>query len=64
MFGALFTLRDTDLPAFSDQLDTLAGDLIARLSDDAIDPTKTPGDKDCSWTPMAPAIRALPGAWH
>jgi len=43
MFGALFTLRDTDLPAFSDQLDTLAGDLIARLSDDAIDPTKTPG---------------------
>jgi flagellar hook-associated protein 1 FlgK len=43
MFGALFTLRDTDLPAFSDQLDTLAGDLIARLSDDSIDPTKTPG---------------------
>ena len=45
MFGALFTLRDTDLPAFSDQLDTLAGDLIARLSDDSIDPTKTPGEQ-------------------
>ena len=45
VFGALFTLRDTDLPAFSDQLDTLAGDLIARLSDDSIDPTKTPGEQ-------------------
>jgi flagellar hook-associated protein 1 FlgK len=44
-FSALFTLRDTDLPAFSDQLDTLAGDLIARLSDDSIDPTKTPGEQ-------------------
>ena len=43
MFGALFTLRDTDIPAFSDQLDTLANDLITRLSDDSIDPTKTPG---------------------
>jgi len=43
LFGALFTLRDQDLPAFSDQLDTLAGDLITRMSDDSIDPTKTPG---------------------
>jgi flagellar hook-associated protein 1 FlgK len=45
MFSALFTLRDTDLPAVSDQLDTLAGNLIARLSDDSIDPTKTPGEQ-------------------
>lgn len=45
LFGALFTLRDQDMPAFSDQLDTLAGDLIARLSDDSIDPTKTPGEQ-------------------
>tara|TARA_R110000787_G_scaffold4726_9_gene17916 strand:+ start:26279 stop:27727 length:1449 start_codon:yes stop_codon:yes gene_type:complete len=44
LFGALFTLRDQDLPTFSTQLDTLAGDLITRLSDDAIDPTKTAGD--------------------
>ena len=44
MFGALFTLRDQELPALSDQLDTIASDLISRLSDDAIDPTKTPGD--------------------
>ncbi|MFN7180735.1 flagellar hook-associated protein FlgK [Hyphomonas sp.] len=44
MFGALFTLRDTDLPKFSAQLDTVAADLIARLSDDSIDPTKTPGE--------------------
>lgn len=43
MFGALFTLRDTDMPAFSAQLDTLASDLITRLSDDSIDPTKAPG---------------------
>ncbi len=44
LFGALFTLRDQDLPAFSAQLDAVAADLIARLSEDSIDPTKTPGD--------------------
>lgn len=44
LFGALFTLRDQDLPGFQAQLDTLAGDLIGRLSADSIDPTKTPGD--------------------
>ena len=43
MFGALFQLRDTDLPDFNAQLDTLAEDLVARFSDDTIDPTKTPG---------------------
>lgn len=41
--GALFQLRDQDIPRFSDQLDTLANDLIARLSDDSIDPASTPG---------------------
>ncbi|MEO9968471.1 MAG: flagellar hook-associated protein FlgK [Hyphomonadaceae bacterium] len=41
--GALFQLRDQDLPQLSDQLDTLAADLITRLSDDSIDPTKTAG---------------------
>ena len=45
LFGALFTLRDTDMPNFGAQLDTLAGDLITRLSDDAIDPTKTPDEQ-------------------
>lgn len=44
LFGALFTLRDTDLPKVSAQLDTVAADLISRLSNDSIDPTKTPGD--------------------
>ena len=44
LFGALFTLRDQDLPALSEQLDTIASQLVSRLSDDAIDPTKTPGD--------------------
>ncbi|MGH1422075.1 MAG: flagellar hook-associated protein FlgK [Hyphomonas sp.] len=44
MFGALFQLRDTDVPQFSAQLDAVADDLITRLSDDSIDPTKTPGE--------------------
>lgn len=44
LFGALFTLRDQELPALSAQLDTIANDLISRLSNDTIDPTKTPGD--------------------
>lgn len=44
LFSALFTLRDTDLPKFSAQLDTVANDLVTRLSDDALDPTKTPGE--------------------
>lgn len=44
LFGALFTLRDQDLPAFMSQLDMVANDIITRLSDDAIDPTKTPGE--------------------
>lgn len=44
LFGALFTLRDSDLPALSTQLDSIASDLIGRLSADSIDPTKTPGD--------------------
>lgn len=43
MFGALFTLRDQDLPAFQSQLDAIAADLVSRLSDDAVDPTKAPG---------------------
>lgn len=43
MLGALFQLRDTDLPEFSAQLDTLAEDIVSRFSNDAIDPTKTPG---------------------
>lgn len=45
LFGALFTLRDQDLPGFSAQLDTLAEDLITRLADDTIDPTKIPGEQ-------------------
>ena len=43
MLGALFQLRDSDLPDFNAQLDTLASDIVSRFSDDAIDPTKTAG---------------------
>ncbi|MEM8633488.1 MAG: flagellar hook-associated protein FlgK [Pseudomonadota bacterium] len=42
--GALFQLRDDDLPTLSNQLDTLANDLISRVSDDTVDPSKIPGD--------------------
>ncbi|MFN4183330.1 MAG: flagellar hook-associated protein FlgK [Hyphomonas sp.] len=45
VFGALFTLRDQDLPAFLDQLDMVANDIITRLSDDSIDPTKPAGEQ-------------------
>ncbi len=43
LFGALFTLRDEELPAFSEQLDTVAGDLVARLSSPDADPTLADG---------------------
>ncbi|WP_084420372.1 flagellar hook-associated protein FlgK [Henriciella litoralis] len=43
LFGALFTLRDNELPNFSDQLDTVAADLVSRLSADDVDPTKPAG---------------------
>ena len=43
ILGALFQLRDQDLPHLGNQLDTLANDLIARVSDDSIDPASTPG---------------------
>ena len=43
-FGALFTLRDSDLPTLEGQLDIMAQDLIDRFSDPAIDPTLTLGD--------------------
>ena len=59
LFGALFTLRDQDLPAFMDQLDMVAGDLITRLSDDAIDPTKTPGDPGIFVDPAAAGTLGL-----
>ena len=44
LFGALFSLRDSDLPDFSRQLDSVAGDLIERLSADGIDPTTASGE--------------------
>lgn len=61
LFGALFTLRDTDLPNLSAQLDTIAADLMGRLSDDAIDPTKTPGDPGLFVDPDAAAGAGLAG---
>lgn len=61
LFGALFTLRDTDLPNFSAQLDAIAGNLVGRLSDDAIDPTKTPGDPGLFVDPDAAAGPGLAG---
>lgn len=44
MFGALFQIRDSELPDFTTQLDTLADDLVARMSDDSLDPTTAAGD--------------------
>ncbi len=41
--AALFDTRDVRVPAFQEQLDALAFDLVARFSDDAVDPSKTPG---------------------
>ncbi|MEP1142630.1 MAG: flagellar hook-associated protein FlgK [Henriciella sp.] len=42
--AALFTLRDTDLPRFETQLDSMAQDMIDRFSDPSIDATITLGD--------------------
>ena len=61
LFGALFTLRDQDLPALSAQLDTIASDLVTRLSADAIDPTKTPGDPGLFIDPDSAAGAGLAG---
>lgn len=61
MFGALFTLRDQDLPAFMDQLDAIAADLVARLSDDAVDPTKTPGEDGLFVDPASGGTAGLAG---
>lgn len=61
LFGALFTLRDQDLPAFSAQLDAIAGDLVARLSNDSIDPTKAPGDPGIFVDPDSAAGAGLAG---
>lgn len=41
--AALFQTRDQDIPAFSDQLDAIASDLVTRLSADGIDPTTASG---------------------
>lgn len=61
MFGALFTLRDQDIPAFNAQIDAIAEDLVARLSDDAIDPTKTPGAPGLFVDPGTPGDPGLAG---
>lgn len=42
--AGLFATRDETVPGFQDSLDILAGDLLSRFSDDAIDPTKVPGE--------------------
>lgn len=41
--SAEFTVRDSIATEFSDNLDSIALDLIERFSDDSIDPTKTAG---------------------
>ncbi len=61
LFGALFTLRDQDLPTLSAQLDSIANDLVTRLSDDTIDPTKTPGDPGLFLDPDNAAGAGLAG---
>ncbi|MFN3312038.1 MAG: flagellar hook-associated protein FlgK [Hyphomonas sp.] len=59
MFGALFTLRDQDMPAFSAQLDLVAADLIARLS--GSDPTLAPGEDGLFTDPGAAGQLGLAG---
>ncbi len=44
LMAGFFSVRDASAPEFLDQIDALAADLISRFSDDALDPTKTPGD--------------------
>ncbi len=61
LFGALFTLRDADLLALSTQLDAIASDLVTRLSNDSIDPTKPPGDPGLFVDPDAAAGAGLAG---
>lgn len=61
IFGALFTARDIDIPAFSAQIDTLAADLVGRLSNDALDPTKTPGDPGLFYDTGTPGEPGLAG---
>ena len=38
-----FSVRDTIVPKFNEQLDSMASDLIRRFSDDGLDPTKAAG---------------------
>ena len=59
MFGALFTLRDQDMPAFSAQLDLVAADLITRLS--GSDPTLTSGEDGLFTDPVAAGTLGLAG---
>ena len=42
--GALFAVRDVDVPEFNGQLDALARDLIERFQDPAVDTTLAVGD--------------------
>lgn len=42
--SALFEVRDVTAPAFNDQLDALAADLVERFQNPAVDPTLLPGD--------------------
>ena len=43
VLSGFFAVRDEIAPQFNTQLDALAVDLIARFSDDTLDPTKTAG---------------------
>ncbi len=59
--GALFSLRDNDLPRFSGQLDTLAADLVERFSQDGLDPTTAADDPGLFWDPQGPDTTGLAG---
>ncbi|MCF6329640.1 MAG: flagellar hook-associated protein FlgK [Henriciella sp.] len=61
LFGALFSLRDQDIPAFNAQLDALADNLVTRMSSDAIDPTKTPGEYGLFVESQPPGTPGLAG---
>lgn len=61
LLGALFTLRDQDLPEFGARLDGVAADLVGRFSDSAVDPTLAAGANGLFDDPSAAGTTGLAG---
>lgn len=61
LLGALFTLRDQDLPDFGARLDGVAADLVGRFSDSAVDPTLAPGTHGLFDDPATAGTTGLAG---